>query len=232
MSTPLGPKTTPKRPWNLNLTIHQKRTALIISALLGALITTERYILSTKRVTGPSMTPSLNPLAHSTGKEDTVVYLRNTSLTSLLGLWRPLKRGDVIFFSIPHKPDEVSVKRVVGLPGDVVRRDARMVRLGNTNGTRWGYGNVPGRIKVPSCHLFVEGDNWKESLDSNDFGAVSQFLVVGRPIGRHESVWRSLVGAWEAIPGRDEGDQRLCSRTIVSPAKFREGENWDDMFYE
>jgi inner membrane protease subunit 2 len=39
------------------------------------------------------------------------------------------------------------------------------------------------RVKVPYGHVWLEGDNWRESLDSNYFGPVSRSLIVGRAMG-------------------------------------------------
>lgn len=85
----------------------------------------------------------------------------------------------------PGAPEEMGVKRVLGVEGDMVYRDFRRVgkrREGvvGSFGDRLGMGEVGTVVKVPIGHVWVEGDNWRESLDSNDFGPVSIEVVVKR----------------------------------------------------
>jgi len=49
------------------------------------------------------------------------------------------KRGDVVVFRPPHRPDEDWIKRVIGLPGDTVAYRDNTVYL---NGTPWQYERV------------------------------------------------------------------------------------------
>lgn len=67
----------------------------------------------------------------------------------------------------PHDPEKTSVKRVIGLEGDVIR-------------TRRPYPNA--YIRVPQGHIWVEGDAADErlSIDSNTYGPISVRLVTGR----------------------------------------------------
>jgi inner membrane protease subunit 2 len=67
----------------------------------------------------------------------------------------------------PHDPDKVSVKRIIGLEGDVVH-------------TRKPYPNA--YIRVPPGHIWVEGDVGDErlSIDSNTYGPISVRLITGR----------------------------------------------------
>lgn len=130
-------------------------------------------------VRGPSMSPTLSPTFHETGDCDYI----------LLWKWNPtgnLKRGDVISFHTPHKPDSLAVKRVVGLEGDLVEMDWRRRPDNESVGGGVGKAEVwdlmgemheremgKRRVKVPFGHVWVEGDNWRKSHDSNFYGPVS-----------------------------------------------------------
>lgn len=67
----------------------------------------------------------------------------------------------------PHDPDKISVKRVIGVEGDVIR-------------TRPPYPFA--YIRVPPGHIWVEGDvgDQRWSIDSNTYGPISERLIVGR----------------------------------------------------
>jgi len=74
--------------------------------------------------------------------------------------------ADVNYCRSPFHPNVMSVKRVTGLEGDVVR-------------TRKPFPNP--YVRVPQGHIWVEGDGGEgRSLDSNTYGPVSVGLVAGR----------------------------------------------------
>jgi signal peptidase I len=84
------------------------------------------------------------------------------------------------------------VKRVVGLPGDVIEfRDEKLIRNGERVDEPYAaFVPVSGRIDprltdmapvtVGKNEVFVVGDNRRESLDSRFFGCISRDDVVGR----------------------------------------------------
>lgn len=114
---------------------------------LGTAFTEVVFIHS---INGLSMQPALNTNVHETGEKDSVLFWR----------WQPtrdLKRGQVVSLWQPHNPNGTSVKRVVGLEGDIV----------------FPHRPYPiQRVVVPRGHVWVEGDNWRDSIDSHDFGPV------------------------------------------------------------
>lgn len=152
------------------------------------------------------MSPTLNPTFSSTGYRDLLLFSRPRPHT-------PLRRGDIVEFYTPVDATKKSVKRIIALPGDTVvldprrrptrRRDGGDVPGGVTEGwDSW----VGGRVEVPAGHLWVEGDNWRESRDSNWYGPVSRGLVTGKAM---KILWRQGEEGWWRELARKKGETRV-----------------------
>jgi signal peptidase I len=111
-------------------------------------------------------------------------------------------RGDIVVFSRPPTENcggpEVNdlVKRVIGLPGDVVSLSGGYVyidgkRLDETwlpsseqgitvPGPPGNSSNLATAYRVPSNDYFVMGDNRTDSCDSRYWGPISKSLIVGK----------------------------------------------------
>ncbi|KAK5116532.1 hypothetical protein LTR85_009157 [Meristemomyces frigidus] len=136
-------------------------------------------IMEITSVTGDSMAPTLSPDQDTTGRSDYIAWNKWNANTSV-------KRGDVVFFGLPSRPEDTGVKRVIAVEGDTVLLDPRRrPKNGNANGGP----DVPeskswdawmGRAKVPEGHVWVEGDNWRKSKDSNWYGPISRSLILGK----------------------------------------------------
>ena len=93
-------------------------------------------------------------------------------------------RGDVIVFRSPAD-NELMVKRVIGLPGDLVDSRLGRVRIGGHTIPepyvlrQAATGAIDAQI-VPQESYFVLGDNRDDSLDSRSWGVVPRSMVVGR----------------------------------------------------
>ena len=102
------------------------------------------------------------------------------------------KRGDIVVFDPPatwadagHKP---YIKRVIGLPGDVVSlKDGRVYVNGQAIDEPYLFDGQPTQPlngtaswTVPAGQLFVMGDHREDSADSRVFGPVARDRVVGR----------------------------------------------------
>lgn len=111
-------------------------------------------------VQGASMKPSLNPDS-SLGSRD-LVLLQKWGLTKS----GTLAIGDVVVLRSPLDPKKIMIKRVLGLGG-------------HTIGVRPTSQYPRDQVKIPTNHLWVEGDNI-HSVDSNEFGPVSLGLVLGK----------------------------------------------------
>ncbi len=93
-------------------------------------------------------------------------------------------RGDIIIFRYPPDPQrEPYIKRVIGLPGDVVEVSGGMVYV-NNQPLNEPYISAPpdytGTWTVPEGSLFVLGDNRNRSSDSHSWGMVPLENVIGK----------------------------------------------------
>ena len=93
-------------------------------------------------------------------------------------------RGEVIVFRFPGDPDRKFIKRIIGIPGDVVEISRGVVKL---NGVQLEESYVKNRGKytmdpltVPEGHYWVMGDNRAGSSDSKDWGALPRENVIGK----------------------------------------------------
>jgi signal peptidase I len=93
--------------------------------------------------------------------------------------------GDIIVFHAPGVSDLDYIKRVIGLPGDVVRISDGTVYV-NDQPLYEPYISQPpnytGSWTVPENQLFVLGDNRNNSSDSHLWGFVPYEDIVGRAI--------------------------------------------------
>jgi signal peptidase I len=128
--------------------------------------------------------------------------------THHLAEWATPRRGEVVVFFEPVHETRY-VKRVVGLPGDVVElRDNHLVLNGSpvewemndagaTRGEeqlgehRHAVMTLPdkpamrsfGPTRIPDGHYFVMGDNRDNSLDSRYIGPIARERIIGRVSG-------------------------------------------------
>jgi signal peptidase I len=116
--------------------------------------------------------------------------------------YRPIRRGDVFVFKFPEDPKRDFVKRVVGLPGDIVSirdkelfvNDARQSEpraFHSDDHVRAADPLLPPsylrrdqlpETRVPPGAYFALGDNRDDSHDSRFWGPVPSENVKGRPI--------------------------------------------------
>ena len=150
---------------------------------------------------------------HSFGWEDGILPLRT------------IKRGDVVVFKQPNTPEQDFIKRVVGLPGDVVElRDGYL----HVNGElvqeryikdehRWKLPqhNDPrvenfGPLRVSPDNFFVLGDHRNQSADSRYWGEVPRRLMKGRAL----LIWWSYNERGDPYPSLVERLKSWGSKVI------------------
>lgn len=149
---------------------------------------------------------------------------------------REIRHGDVVVFRYPPDPRIDYIKRVVGLPGDVVEiRDKQVYRNGvaidepyklhatgivyprtapGSRGTRDNFGP----LVVPEGEYFVMGDNRDYSADSREWRFVPRSHVTGRAL---VVFWSREMrpGAWERRD--DPGWRRLWEALRDFPSTTR-----------
>lgn len=122
-----------------------------------------------------------------------------------------LKRGDIVVFHVQAVNPENMIKRVVGLPGELMEvRGGRVYVNGEPLADPWArhLGGSPrdqfGPVTVPQDQFFVMGDNRDNSYDSRAwFGGRGGFVPRSSVLGR---AW---VLYW---PGLDQASGQRWSR--------------------
>ena len=106
------------------------------------------------------------------------------------------KRGDIVVFIYPEDRSKDFIKRLIGLPGDVIEIRNKNILL---NGLPWSDTHgvyvddriIPGAVQprdnfgpvtVPEGSLFVMGDNRDESYDSRFWGFVPMKDILGKAL--------------------------------------------------
>lgn len=160
-----------------------------------------------------------------------------------LPLWRNPQRRQIIIFKPPfdsNQPDYV--KRIIGLPGDVVdirenavwingRRLAEDYTLGKTERVDPTalFGEFAGKrqvmpYRVPESCYFAMGDNRERSLDSRYWGCVPRKNIIGTPVMIYMSL-AAPADAWQ--PGRLRERFLAYANGIVHPGTVR----WRRLFH-
>ncbi len=170
---------------------------LVHTALVSlAVFLTIHFSIENFRVDGFSMTPTLVDGQHLIGNKIVFSRVNPDALTGIIPFvpdsrdgralftFHPPERGDIMIFLHPRDPSRALVKRVIGLPGDVIEIDAGQVIR---NGERLDEPYVVhsdtrsfNLVIVPDGSYYVLGDNRLVSSDSRDWGFVSDEQVLGR----------------------------------------------------
>ncbi|NJN97219.1 MAG: signal peptidase I [Anaerolineales bacterium] len=176
----LEPEPKPK-PSFLKRVLRLVREVLetIVPAVLIALLI-NLFLAQATRVYGQSMEPNL----HTDQRLVVEKLSYNRHIRQVLGLSGP-ERGDVVVIRLESQGDELLIKRVIGLPGDVVEIHDGLVFV---NGQALNEPYVAGYTTtgffapttIPPLQIFVLGDNRGFSNDSRSFGAIPLEDVVGR----------------------------------------------------
>lgn len=155
------------------------REALETLVLVGAIYALVNLASARFVVEGDSMQPNF----HSDQ------YLIISRINYLVGA---PERGDIVVFHYPLEPESDFIKRVIGVPGDVVEITNQQVYV-NAQALNEPYINEPcdpshcrdDRWELDAGQYFVMGDNRNASRDSRAFGPVDVRYFVGEALVRY-----------------------------------------------
>jgi signal peptidase I len=127
-----------------------------------------------------------NYLVDGTSMQPSLINNQYVLVNKLAYLFHAPERGDVIVFHWPVDTNKDLIKRVIGVPGDVIVIDSKTVRI---NGALLNepYISAPTnptgeRLVVPANDYFVMGDNRLVSDDSRDWGFVPKSYIIGKAV--------------------------------------------------
>lgn len=169
--TPLAEETQPQEKKTaplLRFVLDVLETVLLAVVLFLAI----NAVTARVRVDGFSMRPTL---------EDGEYVLVNR----LAYRFGDYARGDVVVFRFPIDPTQDFIKRVIGLPGDVVAIANGVVSVNGQALSEDYIAAAPlysGQWLVPEGSLFVLGDNRNDSSDSHSWGMVPLENVIGKAV--------------------------------------------------
>lgn len=152
--------------------IRETLGMIVLTVLMYLII---NLVVQSYDIQGPSMEPTL----HSQERiiVDKVSYW----------FYAPA-RSDVVIFKAPNDPSLSYVKRIIGIPGDVITVENTTVKVDGVtlqepyvDPQRQGnpYNPIIHRV-VPPNNYFVMGDDRINSSDSRDWGFVPRENIIGR----------------------------------------------------
>mmetsp|Transcript_29635 Transcript_29635/g.49804 ORF Transcript_29635/g.49804 Transcript_29635/m.49804 type:complete len:183 (+) Transcript_29635:310-858(+) len=131
------------------------------------------YFIQITVCQGPSMLPTLNTTGDIVLTECISAYLQN------------IKSGDVVVATSPANPRSVVCKRVLAQEGEQVRVQSN-IALGSMADDK--------KVDIPAGHVWLQGDNTRNSNDSRHYGPVPVALLQSKVICR---IWPPQ--GWGAI---------------------------------
>ena len=152
---------------------------VILAALLSFVLI--NYVVSAYRIEGDSMSPLLH------GGER--VFISKFDIRE-----KSLKRFDIVVLYRPDEPDKSLIKRIVGLPGEIIELrnggvfiNYELIKQPFHTDESSSAKSVPDfpPLLIPRGHYFVLGDNRAVSRDSRRFGSIPQKYIFGRAFFRY-----------------------------------------------
>src|SRR5689334_8062978 len=148
---------------------------LAFSVLIAVILIV--FIYQPVKVEGTSMMPTLT--------DQERIFINKFTYHFGLG---DIQRGDMVVFWFPLDQSKSYIKRVIGVPGDVVRIEAGQVFV---NGQELNEPYVPEEFRdrvsyeertVPTDQYFVLGDHRNSSSDSRTWGFVKREAIYGKAV--------------------------------------------------
>ena len=167
--------------------------ALIVAFLIAMVI--RAFILQAYRIPSSSMEDTLLKGDHILATKFTYGLTMPLTTKKIWGADKIPSRGDIIIFTFPVNHEMDFVKRVIGLPGDVIEvRDKKVYVNGKPHEIPqekytdpFTLNQGPGKVRdffgpftVSPGHIFAMGDNRDQSYDSRFWGQVPIENIKGR----------------------------------------------------
>ena len=151
---------------------------IMFAILIGVYYLVFSFVLSNETVSGPSMQPTFE-------NNDRLIAVRH---------FTP-KRNDVVILKAPDQKNALYIKRIIGLPGDMVTSkndkmyiNGKQISEPYLNNALEKQAHKDGELytnnftlkeRVPKDSYFVMGDHRDVSKDSRYFGFVKRSALVG-----------------------------------------------------
>ncbi len=173
-SAPVSAGAPATQPSPARTTLYWLRD-LLVSVVIAIIVIL--FLYQPVKVEGTSMTPAL--------VNDERIFINK--FVYRFG-FSDIGRGDTVVFWAPEDPSKSYIKRVIGVPGDVVEIDHGAVVL---NGKPLDEPYVPERNRdrismarrvVQPGHYFVLGDHRNSSNDSRSWGTVPREAIYGKAV--------------------------------------------------
>lgn len=205
----------PKRRRIWSVTVRELAETLLLAVLIFLAV---RASMQNFRVDGASMEPSLdngeylivNKLAYTQidlSLFDWIPFF-DSGDKPVHHLWDTPSRGDVIVFRAPTNVNRDFIKRVIGVPGDIVEIDrstGRVLLNGEVIDEPYITGNTTcqqscGPWTVPEGAYFVMGDNRQNSSDSRQGWYVPEENIIGKALITY---WRNNSPELDLAPNHE-----------------------------
>ena len=165
---------------------------IMMAIMVGIYYLLFSFVLSNETVSGPSMQPTFE-------NGDRIIAVRHFIL----------KRNDIVILKAPDEKNALYIKRVIGLPGDMVTSkndkmyiNGKEIKQPYLNNSYKKQANKSGELytnnftlrrRVPKGQYFVMGDHRDVSKDSRYFGFVKRSAIVGEVKWRYWPLnqWRT-----------------------------------------
>ena len=175
--------------------------AILIALLLALLIRT--FIVQAFKIPSGSMKKTLligdhilvSKFSYGTHIPNEIPFINIKLFDDIVLFSKVPKRGDIIVFKFPKDETRDFIKRVIGLPGDLLEVKSQKVYINNKpyEDTHARHTDSPsdsplvprddfGPILVPDDHVFVMGDNRENSQDSRYWGYLNVKKIRGKAL--------------------------------------------------
>ena len=166
-----------------------------MKSVLKEILSTSLYLLSVLIVTYLIITfVGQRTEVNGSSMESTLQHGDNLIVDKISYRFSDPKRFDIVVFPFQYEEDTYYIKRIIGLPGEIVQIDTDGVIYINGEVLHESYGleviKDPGRaiepITLGEDEYFVMGDNRNNSSDSRDpsVGIIKRSDIVGRAFMR------------------------------------------------